>query len=142
MLRDETAKHHDFYDIDVNVFPPQNAGVIQLTRIRQTEAQLSKKGIPKPQGPAPVKFWMAQAAAAKPLTALEYIESGKPGQMSAITSTDETHSMIIDIANGKRIQFAARYPGQAGADRVISFAAPLPEEDMASLDACLQSMPQ
>ena len=53
----------------------------------------------------------------------------------------ETYNIIVDIASGKNMQFAARYPKQTGGERIVGFAAGLSEEHIEALDACLQSIP-
>lgn len=139
LVHDEAARHNDYYDINVNVFPSHDEGVIEAVRVRMSEA---KKGSPGPKGPAATGFWIAASGDAKALTPIEYITSETPGKTIAMTPREETYNIIVDIASGKNMQFAARYPKQTGGDRIIGFAAGLSEENIETLDACLQSIPE
>lgn len=139
LVQDETAGHDDYHDINVNVFPSHDEGVVEAVRIRTARG---KTGLPGPKGPAATTFWIAASGDAKPLTAIDYVASETPGKTIAMTPRDATYDIIVDIASGKNMQFAARYPKQTGGNRIIGFAAGLSEADIETLDACLQSIPE
>lgn len=141
VVQDEKLGFTDAYDITLHIFPSQFAGAIEIGRLRITPEQMNAQALPKLQGLPPESFWIAQDTDNKPLAPTSLLKSSVPGKMVGQSPIVETRNVVVAIANGKRMQFAAEYAADKSAPRVIAFTAPLREEDRASFSACIDSLP-
>lgn len=141
VVQDDKLEFMDAYDITLHIFPSQFSGAIEVGRLRLTAEQMNAKALPKVQGVPAESFWIAQDTDNKPLVPTSLLKSSIPGKMLGQSPIVETRNLIVAIANGKRIQFEAGYAADKGASRVITFTAPLREEDKATFAACIDSLP-
>lgn len=125
------------YDFSVNIYPDSVTGMIKAgkyTRLAITSAK--QQGPLKAVLPPAISFWVARADQPKPVTPSLIIPGESPGFILGGTEFGPTLEAMMDIANGARMQFAARYRGEK-AEGVVSFSSKMSPEDLSALNSCI-----
>jgi hypothetical protein len=89
--------------------------------------------------PAPVDFWIADQAADLPAKKIQSMKSDNEGFLLELAEFLPTQNALAAIAEGRRVQFAVRYPSERF-DRVISFKVAMKEEDINAMTDCYNGM--
>lgn len=129
------GKHGLVYDFSVNIYPDTMSGMVKAGKYTYS-AMLSKNKLSAVQ-PAPTAFWIAAADQGIALTPFKLIPADSAGFILGGTELVPALETMIDMATGKQMQFALRYEEEK-LERVISFAATMPQTDFAALMSCIQ----
>jgi hypothetical protein len=128
------------YDFSVNVHANPISGSVQAGKYSHADIGADKgKRSSKPILPAPVSFWFATADKGVQLAPKKFTPAKSEGFILGETEMMQAMTVVLDLAQGRPVQFIVRYEGEK-VDQIVSFAQPLTATDREALYACLDGI--
>ncbi len=127
------------YDFSIVAYAQMFSGLIKAGKYINASLQPNSRTAVKAMLPGPVNFWFAAADQGIPLAPTKILPAESAGFILGGVEIVPAVTAILDMVNGKQVQFALRYRDQR-VDQVISFASKPSQTDFDAILACFTGL--
>lgn len=133
------GKQADVYDFSVNAYAKSFVGLIKAGKYRASYPLKLGQSLPSVFFPAPVNFWIAAIDQGAPTSPSKFTAAESKGFILGAVPIEMAFKNILDMAYGRKVQFAIRYPDEK-VDKAITFRKNMDDDEREALQLCMDGL--